>query len=127
MHNWLLYTDCVLGKLLFNILLQIVFDINYSNINYHVMGSLICPSCKDIGWVRTSHYVHLAIYVHNMYSQRSLDTQYTYIHNTCLMNSTIVIEVYNTPVLYSVICCFACIFMYIAGHSSKMSARRYTL
>ena len=47
----MLYTDCVLGKLLFNILLQIVFDINYSNINYHVMGSLICPSCKDICWV----------------------------------------------------------------------------
>ena len=55
MYNWLLYTDCGLEKLLFNILLQIVFDINYSNINYHVMGSLICPSCKDICWVMTSH------------------------------------------------------------------------
>ena len=65
----MLYTDCVLEKLLFNILLQIVFDINYSNINYHVMGSLICPSCKDICWVLTSHYVHLAIY---MYCQSSL-------------------------------------------------------
>ena len=44
-----------------NILLQIVFDINYSNINYHVMGSLICPSCRDICWVRIPHYGHLAI------------------------------------------------------------------
>ena len=125
MHKWMLYTD--LGKLLFNILLQIVFNINYSNINYHVMGSFICPSCRDICWVMTSHNVHLAIYTHNMYSQRSLDTQYTYIPNTCLINSTIVIEVYNTPVLCSVIFCFACIFMYTAGHSSKMSVRRYTL